>query len=66
MARRKSNPAAVIPTTFVGTFYDTNAGVYISTRKDGSITVGRMNVRGVNVALGAVDLSADSLTDAEA
>lgn len=65
MARRRQ-PSVTVPTTFVGTFYDTNAGVYISTRKDGSITVGRMNVRGVNVQVGAVDLTADSLTDAEA
>lgn len=66
MARRKNLPTVTIPTTFVGTFYDTNAGVYVATRKDGSVTVGRLRERGVNVRLGAVDLTADALTDAEA
>lgn len=35
--------------TFVGTVYDTETGVYFATRKDGSVTVGRINERGMNV-----------------
>lgn len=65
MARRQSS-TTTIPTTFVGTFYDTNAGVYVSTRKDGSLTVGRIQSRGVNLRLGVVDIDAAALTDAEA
>lgn len=58
---RKQNRKVTVPTTFVGTFYDTEAGVYVSTRKDGSITVGRMNKRGLNLVVGAVDLTADAV-----
>jgi len=45
---RKSRTVAV-PTTFVGTFYDVTAGVYVATRKDGSLTVGRIGSRGLNI-----------------
>lgn len=55
MARRK-NTTVVVPPTFVGTFYDANAGVYVATRKDGSITVGQTGKRGLNVQVGAVAL----------
>jgi hypothetical protein len=37
----------------VGTFYDTAAGVYVATRKDGSLTVGAISRRGVNLTVGA-------------
>lgn len=57
MARKRST-TVVVPTTFVGTFYDTNAGVYVATRKDGSITVGQTGKRGLNVQVGAVGLDA--------
>lgn len=60
MARRKSNTTVVVPTTFVGTFYDKEAGVYVATRKDGTITVGQTNKRGLNLAVGAVFPGADS------
>lgn len=64
MARRK-NTVVAAPVTFVGTFYDVAAGVYIATRKDGSITVGQMNKRGTNVSLGAVVPNADPLVRVE-
>lgn len=64
MARRK-NTKVIVPTTFVGTFYDKTAGVYVATRKDGSITVGRTNQRGVNVAMGIVGPDALPLTVVE-
>lgn len=64
MARRK-NSTVVVPTTFVGTFYDKNAGVYVATRKDGTITVGRTGQRGLNVAVGAVFPGADPRTVTE-
>lgn len=51
---RKSRPTPEIPTTFVGTFYDVNAGVYIAVRADSSVTVGRIGKRGVNVGFGLV------------
>lgn len=51
---RKRNPQPEIPTTFVGTFYDVNAGVYIAVRKDSSVTVGQIGRRGVNVGFGLV------------
>lgn len=63
MARRKSTVA--VPTTFVGTFYDTTAGVYVATRKDGSITTGQIGKRGLNVRLGVVMPSADTATRVE-
>lgn len=56
---RKRNTTIVVPTTFVGTFYDRNAGVYVATRKDGTITVGQTGKRGLNLAVGAVFPSAD-------
>jgi hypothetical protein len=62
MARKKGT-TFTFPTTFVGTFYDKNAGVYIATRKDGSLTVGQMNRRGVNVRSGFI--FPDALLDAE-
>jgi hypothetical protein len=64
MARKRST-TVTFPTTFVGTFYDVNAGVYVATRKDGSITVGRTGKRGVNLSVGAVapDASAVVLTE---
>lgn len=65
MARRRSN-TVIVPTTFVGTFYDTNAGVYVATRKDGTITVGQVGKRGLNVAVGAVFPGADARTITEA
>lgn len=61
MSRRR-NPAVVVPTTFVGTFYDKAAGVYVATRKDGSITVGATNKRGVNLTVGAVFPNGDPST----
>lgn len=53
MARRK-NTTVTVPTTFVGTFYDKDAGVYVATRKDGTITVGQTGKRGLNLSVGAV------------
>jgi len=50
---RKSQPVQT-PTTFVGTFYDVDKGVYIAVRKDSSITVGRIGERGVNVGFGLI------------
>lgn len=50
MARRKSNTTVVLPTTFVGTVYDHNTGVYVASRKDGSITFGKFGQRGTNVS----------------
>lgn len=38
-----------LPTNFVGTVYDHNTGVYVATRKDGSLTFGRFNQKGTNV-----------------
>lgn len=49
MARKPAN-TVVLPTNFVGTVYDHNTGVYVATRKDGSLTFGRFNKRGTNVA----------------
>lgn len=64
MARRK-NTKVTLPTTFVGSFYDGEAGVYVSTRKDGSITVGQTGKRGVNVAFGGVFPTGDATTVTE-
>lgn len=47
--------------TFVGTAYFKDAGVYLAKRKDGSVTVGQMNRKGVNVQAGIVDFEADSV-----
>lgn len=49
MARRKNSSTIVLPTTFVGTVYDHNTGVYVASRKDGSITFGKFGQRGTNV-----------------
>ena len=49
----KSN--IVLPTNFVGTVYDHNTGVYVATRKDGSITFGRFNEPGTNVKASTPD-----------
>jgi len=65
MARRKNTNTVVVPTTFVGTFYDKNAGVYVATRKDGTVTVGATGKRGVNLAVGAVFPGADPRIVAE-
>lgn len=65
MARKSRTTPPVADTTFVGTFYDVEAGVYIAVRKDESITVGRIGKRGVNVAFGAV-LGANTVTSVEA
>lgn len=59
---RKRNPSINIPTTFVGTFYDVTTGVYVATRKDGTVTVGRIGRRGLNVAGAAVLTDARTLT----
>lgn len=64
MARRKSTTPTIAP-TFVGTFYDTKAGVYIATRADGTITTGRIGKRGVNVRFGVVATGTEVLTDTE-
>jgi len=61
MARKRSTTVN-IPTTFVGTFYDASAGVYVATRKDGSLTVGRTNRRGTNIRVGLVTPNADPLS----
>lgn len=60
MARKAST--VQFPPTFVGSFYDVTAGVYVSTRKDGSMTVGRIGVRGVNVKVGMVAPDARPVT----
>lgn len=41
-------PRKTTTLTRVGTVYDTEKGVYVATRKDGSITVGRINRKGSN------------------
>lgn len=64
MARRK-NSKVVVPTTFVGTFYDKNAGVYVATRKDGTVTVGAIGKRGLNVSAGVVFPGAQANTVVE-
>lgn len=53
MARRRTHTID-LSTTFVGTFYDVNAGVYVATRKDGTLTVGKMNTKGVSIRAGSV------------
>jgi hypothetical protein len=60
---RKSRPTQ-IPTTFVGTFYDVESGVYIAVRKDSSVTVGQIGRRGVNVGFGLIGGSS-VVTDTE-
>jgi hypothetical protein len=60
MARKATT--VVIPPTFVGAFYDVKAGVYVATRADGSLTVGRIGVRGVNVRAGLVAPNAQPVT----
>lgn len=47
--------------TFVGTAYFKDAGVYLAKRKDGTVTVGQMNRKGVNVEAGIVDFSNESV-----
>ena len=64
MARKRRT--VTVPTTFVGTFYDTTAGVYVATRKDGTMTVGQIGRRGLNVSAGIVVTEAHSLPDTEA
>lgn len=63
MARK--TVTVTVPTTFVGTFYDKETGVYVATRKDGSITTGRIGQRGLNVRLGVVFPNADPMTRVE-
>jgi len=58
MARRRTRTVS-IPTTFVGTFYDVQAGVYVATRRDGSLTVGAINKRGVNVQAADLVIGSD-------
>lgn len=49
MARRKNT--IVVPATFVGTVYDHATGVYVATRKDGTVTFGKFNERGTNLSI---------------
>lgn len=62
---RKRLTVPTVPTGFVGTFYDTAAGVYLATRKDGSVTVGQIGRRGVNVKGAAVLTDARTLAATE-
>lgn len=64
MARRRARTVN-FPTTFVGTFYDVEAGVYAATRKDGTITIGQINKPGVNIETGRVVIDADSYAHTE-
>jgi hypothetical protein len=50
MSRKIAKTTIVLPVTFVGTVYDHNTGVYVASRKDGSITFGRFGQKGTNVA----------------
>lgn len=45
------NSRVTLPTNFVGTVYDHNTKVYVAARKDGSLTFGRFNEKGTNVAV---------------
>lgn len=51
MARRTVRTTRSLPTNFVGTVYDHNTKVYVAARKDGSLTFGRFNERGTNIAI---------------
>lgn len=51
--------------TFVGTVYSPDHGVYIAQRKDGSVTVGRIGSRGLNVQAGLVDFEGDNTLRSE-
>lgn len=54
------------PATFVGTVYSPDHGVYIAQRADGSVTVGQIGRRGLNVQAGLVDFEGDNTLRSEA
>ncbi|HUC21062.1 MAG TPA: hypothetical protein VMR98_06270 [Candidatus Polarisedimenticolaceae bacterium] len=51
---RKASKVEVAEPTFVGTFYSVEHGVYFATRANGTVTVGRIGKRGINIDHGLV------------
>lgn len=60
-----TNLTVAVPPTFVGTVYSSAHGVYIAQRKDGSVTVGQIGQRGLNVQAGLVDFESDNTLRSE-
>lgn len=63
MARKTASVKT--PATFVGTVYSPEHGVYMAQRADGSVTVGRIGQRGLNVQAGVSDFEGSPSLRAE-